>query len=321
MIKQCQLAMAAILVFLGLMVSTGFAEESTPGMADEQLLKNLQMYVEKSQGLNWFQRGRMLERNSINMELFSEGLLGNNAYMDYWSDALRMYLYRFRGDPRKVIDKMMQFLERDEPIYTTPIREAKIHALLIIDLFLDDPKAREQEEVKAILLNRVAPFIVDNGLTDYKVWMKRLNVKPTGSLEREKRPGMTTEEQERAKEEYKPVQQAQSAAKIALSIVGNLYLLTDSMQFRAVVEAATASESRTVRRRAETLLRDDYRQAWEGGGLQYLLPWAEDIGLPVRGDIKGATDSSSSDIAQRRRDAAARGDARRDIEQRKADAE
>ncbi|MFH1740592.1 MAG: hypothetical protein ABIH23_16410 [bacterium] len=264
---------AGICVIAALMFSclvSAATETDSKKLTDEEIIRTLRTYVEESQGRNWFHRGTMLERHGVDLKSFADALLADVSYLDYWQDALFFKQFHFRAEPAQLIREMLSFLQRRESFYAKPIREAKISTLLIIDATLYDPNGFENEEVKRIMLDEVAPLILNENLTDYPAWMKRLDVPPDQSLKFENRRDMTPEKQEEAYKQPELVRQAQSAAEHSLGIIVKLYALTHSPEFKEAIDAAKTSKSAIVRRRAEDF--EKYGVIWPASG-PHILPW------------------------------------------------
>ncbi|RJP19669.1 MAG: hypothetical protein C4527_26440 [Candidatus Omnitrophota bacterium] len=172
----------------------------------------------------------ILQSRGLNLREFSDEVLSDLAYLDYWNNAQYFLAAHYKDNLGELAKEMLSLLKRDEKHMVDGARAVKIGSLNILGGILG-PNSFENPELKHIILNDLDTMFQNSNILTSEYWAKEFQVEDLWNLPKES----LTYEQSNSRG------QAATAARMCVQIAARLYFLTQESKYKAALEKYSAS--------------------------------------------------------------------------------
>ncbi|RJP21872.1 MAG: hypothetical protein C4527_22730 [Candidatus Omnitrophota bacterium] len=249
-------------LFIFIVFHSIFATWSQEFPSKDQITSWLEHYLNKDQNFfyqDYFARNSTLKEEGVDPIPFSMGLLSDVQYADFWEDAINLYtaaMYRSRNLPG-LADHLIEWLERNEAVYTKDIIKFKGHCINIL-LQLVGPNFFQDSILKDKIITFADRFFRQGDVTKPDYWNTLYGLDNISF----------SQDHPISDDIRKSRVYAQSIARLCVQFAGHLYCATTNNNYLNIVEISKDSSDTQIASTAKYVLSEESKSNWYSGNYE-----------------------------------------------------
>lgn len=198
----------------------------------------------------------VLRQEGVDPVPFALGMISDIQYADFWNEGMKLYSASLFTEEKfvELAESLIQWLEREEPFYTSPIILFKSNCVNYLAQMVG-PNLFQNPELKNKILTFAQRFFLDGEPTRPEYWYQKYGLLQTALQPKD---SLTEEESE-------ALSWAESTARLCVQFASRLYNATADERFLKIVEICLQSDSIQIKNTAQFTLSDTCRKAWRSG--------------------------------------------------------
>lgn len=211
-----------------------------------------------------------LRNAGIDLIPFSEGILSNVLYEEFWKEALDIYVAAKYTDNQfvELADKLIQWLERKESVYDSKVILFKMQCVNFLHQLVG-PNFFQNPDLENKILAFADRFFQTGEPTRPEYWFQKFGITELAQRTKE---SFTTEESD-------TIMWAECTARVCVLFAGTLYNATNDNRYSKIVEDGLQSDYVQIQVTSKFILTDRSRSEWQSG--EYELFAALKNRLPI----------------------------------------
>ncbi len=225
----------------------------------EQVNQWLKTYLSQQdmiQYMNPINQIYVLRQEGVDPVPFALGMIADIQYAEFWNEGMKLYSAALFTEEQfvKLAESLIQWLEREEPIYTSPIILFKSSCVNYL-VQMVGPNLFQNPELKSKILVFSHRFFQDGEPTKPEYWFQKFGLTYTAS-----QPNDSL-----SKDESEAILWSESTARLCVQFASCLYNATADERFLKIVENCLQSDYIQIKNTAQFTLSDTCRKTWRSG--------------------------------------------------------